>query len=431
VAEANVPVRRRTFTVPFGRDGALVFAATMAANAGAYALHFVASRRLGAVEYGDLYALITAITLLAILTTSATLMVAKTSAGLTAAEHRPLLAAFVRWVMTRAAVVGLIVTVASLLGMQFVIRFLHVSQPAAVAVWAVVLGASVLVPALSGILQGVQDFTAFAYVTVAGGVGRAVLGIAAVLLGFGATGVLVANVGALAIAAAIAIVALRHDLALEGERFRPNAHFRWGSAGTIVATVCSTALAAIDVLLAKHFLTPYDAGIYSVDALCGKMLLFAAGFIPALLVPKVASALAAGRSGDHYLRDALALTLTFCLAGLAIFAVAPGLVVRTLAGSAYSAAAPNLLGYGIAMTLLAATNVIISYKIAAHRFAFVAPLVVVVLCEVGAMSVWHRDIPQILIILIASNAAALLASLWGLGVRWGSRDALGKRAEAR
>ncbi len=63
-----------------------------------------------------------------------------------------------------------------------------------------------------------------------------------------------------------------------------------------------------------------------------------------------------------------------CGVGLGIFAVAPALVVRTLAGGAYLAAAPNLLEYGVAMTFLAATNVVISYKIAAHRFAFVAPL---------------------------------------------------------
>jgi O-antigen/teichoic acid export membrane protein len=415
VAEANAAVRSRPFTIPFGRDGALVFASMMAANGGAYALHFVASRRLGAVEYGDLYALITAITLLSVLTTSATLMVAKTSAGLTAAEHRPLLAAFVRWVMTRAAVVAAIVTAASLAGTQFVMHFLHVSKPSEVVTWAFVLGASVLVPALAGILQGVQDFTAFAYVTVAGGVGRAVLGIAAVLLGFGTTGVLVANVAALVIAAGFAVRSLRHDIALDGATFRPNAHFRWGSAGVIVAMICSTALATLDVLLAKHFLRPYDAGIYSVDALCGKMLLFAAGFIPPLLVPKVAAALAAGRSGDHYLRDALVVTLAACLAGLAIFALAPSLVVRTLAGSAYLAAAPNLLGYGIAMSLLAGTNVIIAYKIAAHRFAFVAPLAVVALFEIGAICLWHRDIPQILMILVISNAAALCASAWGVG----------------
>ncbi len=393
----------------------------MAANAGAYALHFVASRRLGAVEYGDLYALITAITLLSVLTTSATLMVAKTSAGLTAQEHRPLLAAFVRWVMTRAVVVAAIVTAASLLGTQFITRFLHVSNPSEVATWAFVLGASVVVPALVGILQGIQDFTAFAYVTIAAGVGRAVFGIAAVLLGFGATGVLVANVAALVIAAGFAVGALRHDIALEGARFRPNAHFRWGSAGVIVATICITALAALDVLLAKHFLTPYDAGIYSVDALCGKILLFAAGFIPTLLVPKVAAALAAGRSGDHYLRDALGITAAASAVGLAVFAVAPTLVVRMLAGATYLAAAPNLLAYGAAMSLLAATNVVISYKIAAHRFAFVAPLSIVVLFEIGAFCVWHRDIPQILMILIISNAAALAASAWGVG----------KRAEAR
>jgi O-antigen/teichoic acid export membrane protein len=389
----------------------------MAANAGAYALHFVASRRLGAIEYGDLYALITAITLLSILTTSATLMVAKTSAGLTAAEHRPQLAAFVRWVMTRAAVVAVIVTVTSLVGARFIAHFLHVSNASEVAAWAFVLGASVLVPALAGILQGVQDFAAFAYVTIVGGVGRAVLGIAAVLLGFGATGVLVANVAALVIAAGFAGSALRHDIVLEGARFRPNAHFRWGSAGVIVAMICSTTLATVDVLLAKHFLSPYDAGIYSVVALCGKMLLFAAGFIPTLLVPKVAAALAAGRPGHGYLRDALGVTFLACLVGLLVFAVAPVLVVRTLAGGAYLAAAPNLLAYGIAMTFLAATNVVISYNIAAHRFAFVAPLALAVLFEIGAVSLWHRDIREILTILVISNVVALAASAWSLPQR--------------
>lgn len=416
MAEVEVPIRsRRAITVPFGRDGALVFASAMAVNAGAYFLHFVASRRLGAVEYGDFYALITAIAFLSVVTTSATLVVAKTSAGLSAAEHRPLLAAFTRWVSVRAAVVAVVVTGSSLAGMNVIAHFLHVSNTSEVVAWSFVLGASVLVPALSGILQGTQDFGAFALVTIVGGLGRAILGVGAVLMGFGATGALVANVVALGIAAAVAVIAVRHDIVLEGARFRPDAHFGWGSAGVISATACTTLLATLDVLLAKHFLSPYDAGLYSLVALCGKMLLFVAAFIPILLVPKVANANAARLPTLHYLRDAVGVTLLACAFGLGAFASIPQVIVRTLAGAAYLNAAPHLLAYGGAMTLLAATNVVISYQIAMHRFTFASPLVAVALLEFASIAIWHHGIAQILTILIVTNGIALAASAWGLG----------------
>lgn len=410
---------RISTTLPalLARDAALVFGATMLGNVGAYILHSVAARRLGVVDYGNLYALITTLTFLSVVTTAATLIIVRTSSHLSGSENHAALAGFVRWVHGKTVLAAVLVTALALALSPVVGSFLHVDDVSAIIAWAFLMGATFLVPGFHGVLQGIEDFHAFAVANAIAGFGRGALGVLALAIGLGTTGVLAAQCVAVILSCAVALRWLHRYHTTEQHEFLPDTRFAWGSVWVVLATLFSTALASVDVILAKHFLTPRDGGLYSVLALCGKTLLFVGGFVPALLVPKAAAAVAGGRSATPLLRKALLVSVACSGGGLVLYLIAPRLIVVALAGSAYGEGAKYLPIYGAAMVLLATTNIMVSYQIAVHRFRFVVPLAVTVVLEIVAAWRWHADIPQLLLVLLFANAASVAAS--AVGIRGG------------
>jgi hypothetical protein len=108
----------------------------------------------------------------------------------------------------------------------------------------------------------------------------------------------------------------------------------------------------------------------------------------------------------------MAVVVAISLAGLVVYGAAPGLIVTLLAGAAFAPAAPYVFSYGIAMVLLAALNVVVTFKIGLHRFDFILPLAVVAAGEIVGISVHHATLGDVISVLIAGNAVALASSLY-------------------
>jgi O-antigen/teichoic acid export membrane protein len=167
------------------------------------------------------------------------------------------------------------------------------------------------------------------------------------------------------------------------------------------------------VTLVKHFFSVTDAGIYSAASFCGKILFFVVGFVPLMILPKAAQHAAAGKPAKGILVQGVALTAGLAGLGLAVFYLVPETIIRMSYGAAFVSAAPFLFEYGIAMSLLGITNVVVTYKIGLHRYGFVGPLLAVAILEPLAIVLFHRTLGGVILILLAVNAAALAFCLLG------------------
>jgi O-antigen/teichoic acid export membrane protein len=184
--------------------------------------------------------------------------------------------------------------------------------------------------------------------------------------------------------------------------------------GVALSTFALTSMSFVDVLLVKHFFSPEQAGLYGAISLVGKVLLFVVGFVPTVVLPKATARATSGQSTLGILLQALIATVALSGAGLAAIGLAPQLVIRAMAGTAYLGAAPYILQYGFAMTLLAATGLVAAYKIGLGRFDFVPGLVVAAVGEIVAIQFLHARIEQVIWVLLAGHAFALTSSLYGI-----------------
>ena len=401
----------------FLRHGAVVFAGLMLANLFHYLFYFEVSRLLGLAGYAIVTSLFAAVLICALPGQIAQTVVAKIAADLHAVGDF----ARLRTLGTRASLgaiaAGLLALVLALLFRGAIADYLHVDDVRLVAAAGVALMLTVVLYVQRGVFQGAQRFATFTLSSVIEAVGKAILGAVFPLLGFGALGALVG----LDIALAISFVYTTLIFATFGKA-APSLVLPWRR---IVATSSNIALsvsaisvmALFDVILVKHYFPADVAGLYSASSLAGRALFTVLAFVPTVIMPKAAARLASGKSPRSLLAQAGILVVLIAGMALAIFAVAPRLVIAIIAGRAYLAAAPLVFSYGCALTMLATANIAAMYKIGLHRFDFTVPLLAVMIGEIIAVSVRHGSLEIVIQTLVIGHALALAVTLYRITAR--------------
>jgi O-antigen/teichoic acid export membrane protein len=411
-ALAVVASLRRAARSDFLRNSAIVFAAQAVVNLMNFVFHALMSRRLGPSGYGALNALIAGSIIFSVPAVIMTTVLVKYAAEF----HATGSIARLRTLSVRAAQVfgtaALVVAVTGTLLAPAIARYLHIGGTIPVVVTAVMLAFSLFLP-IRGLLQGVEDFRAFSVSCTSEAVLKVVFAALFTAFGWGVAGALGGWLAGLAASATYTYgtVWLRYrTYAPEALRIDYRRLLRT-TLGVALATLCITLLGFSDVILVKHFFDPQAAGVYAALSLCGKMLFFLVSFVPAVLLPRAAALSSSGRPTLGTLGVGLATVCVLAGAGLLIFFRYPVFIVHLLTGDAFLAAAPLLFPYGIATSLLGCIYAVVSYNIGVHRFAFVAPLIVIAVGEIAGISFFHSSSLQVIYVLIACNVAAMVAAL--------------------
>lgn len=397
----------------FLRDGAIVFFATMGVNASNYVFHFFMTRDLGPVYYGVLSSLLALTSVLSLPAAIITLVVVKYAAELQALDDRAKLHTLSRGVLAFSGAGALILLSACVLGSGGIAHYLQESDVTPIWIVGAIVATGLMTPGLRGILQGTQDFKALAVAITIEGFGKCVLGIGLAALGFGLRGALAGYMLACIISLLYALYALGRYRRIPREPLHVDIpRLLHAMLGIAVATIVLQVASYIDVILVKHYFSPSAAGIYSGVALAGKIVLFIASFVPAIVLPKAAARASNGQRTRGVLVQGLGLSAFASLGVLAIMTIDPYLVMRAVSGGAYLSGAVYLPMYALAMAFLAAASTVSNYQIGLHRFHFIGPFVVLFTGEIVGMVAFHTSIHDILLVLVFGNAALLAATFY-------------------
>jgi O-antigen/teichoic acid export membrane protein len=384
----------------------------MLLNVLSYAVHFILSRKLGISDYGVFASIIAALAIFGIPAAVVMMVVVKFVAEFHALDERGKIRVLSLHVLAGCAGLGALLVLLAVAFRAQIAGYLHLSGSPPVIAAACALGIGFLMPAVRGVLQGAQDFAAFAISISIDAVARVGLAVAFVYAGYGVTGAFTGYAIASLLSLGYTYVAankhwssIRTPLAIDTRRL-------FATMGGAVAGIAAiTFMGYIDVTLVKHLFTAADAGIYSAASFCGKILFFIVGFVPLLILPKAAQLGAAGKPTRVILLQGVALTMALAGVGLALFYIIPQTVVRVTYGAAFVGAAPYIFKYGLAMSLLGTTNVVVTYKIGLHRFAFVWPLLAMAVAEPIAIVFFHRTLTSVIDVLLIVNFVALTLCL--------------------
>lgn len=395
---------RRVIASDFTRSSALVFAASLFANAFNYLFYALMGRLLSVSDYGGIMSLVSAVLVVLGVGQIGQTVTAKLAADLRAAGDEEAMAAFSRGITRGGLWLAVAIALVGLGARGFVASYLHLGNLRLVIVAGVIAGLGFALFLQRGLFQGFGSFKTFALSNVLDTLRTALL--VPLVHAFGAMGTLLSFLGAVATASFCGEVALRR-------RFGKISTFARLDVRRMIVIAGATGLSSFgiaflmfyDVVLARHFLSPIDAGLYGAAALSGRVIFALVAFLPTVLLPNVAVRSAHGRSSAHVLAAALGIaTLVIGTLGAAC-AVAPQTVIHVLAGGNFVLGAPLIFPYVLAAGALSLASLLSAYAIARHRFGFVPYLLAVAACEISAVALRHGSSQQIIQDVLVGHAA--------------------------
>ncbi len=163
------------------------------------------------------------------------------------------------------------------------------------------------------------------------------------------------------------------------------------------------ALSNVDVVLARHYLSAHEAGLYAVGAVVAKGAFWLPSVVPVIALPGLADPLRRRATAARALA-AVALSASVLTVGAFAFG---SLVVRMIGGSAYRELGDQVWLFAAAGSLLAVAQVLLYSRLATEDRRAIAPMWALVVVEAAVIGLWRHDSPTEIVAVVVSGALAL------------------------
>lgn len=371
---------------------------TLGASVVNYASNLLFSRVLDRAGFGELTALMSLAVVLAIPAAAAQTVIAERVAFYAGEGRLDIVRYLVRHATAHVALIAGLIGTAYVVLIPVVISVFELRAPGPAIALAPLVFLSFVLPVALAVLQGMERFIALGIVLFAMSVARIGFGVPWALAGGGAGGAIAGQALGLVvvlIAAVIVLRRLRQPAGRGAARSGLKRKFDMGTASASAAFVAFAVISNLDILLAKLYLSPDEAGIYAAISTVGKIVTFLPGTVAVVMVPNAVRAQRSEGTTSRVLR--LAALLVGAIAAIAAIpaALAPDLVVSLMFGSGYEAAASGVLPIVCAGAILALIYLLVVYSVAMRDRRWFLVLVLGVGLQIAGISAFHDTPTQI------------------------------------
>jgi O-antigen/teichoic acid export membrane protein len=392
------------------RQNLVLFAGGLVAGVGGFVYHAIAGRVLGPASYGQVAFLIAvyavgtapALILVVVLARYTATLAARGDSGV-----RSLLGRTARLVAIPCLLAVLLTTLLA----RPVAAFEHLGStiPIVILGFSIALIWQVAIP--RGILQGLQRFPALSLNLSVELIVRTVVVFVLLKAGYAVSGAMAAVFVGLAACFVLGLYTLRDNFKHVGTRvqLRVMAGFSLTAAAGIIGIQI---LYNQDVILAVHYLSSHDGGIYGGLNKIGTILFFLTLSVSQVLFPRVVEAVAKEQHPGRILLSSAGILTALGMGALLVFAIVPGLVVGVLFGSGFRDATPYVFPVGVIGLALALDNLLVQFFMAVHDRVFVPILALACVAEGGLIFLFHARVGQVVLdVLIALVALLVLLTI--------------------
>jgi O-antigen/teichoic acid export membrane protein len=261
-----------------------------------------------------------------------------------------------------------------------------------------------------GIIQGLQKFTSLSMSQALWSFFRPALALIFVYLSLGLKGGLLALPLSYGLTLVITHFSLRNLPDDRTEKVRLKTLISYSSL-TLLALFAITTLTNIDVVLAKHYLNPADAGVYSTISVLGRIAFMAPMGIATAMFPRTTAAWARADGHRHLLSRAVALTFLIVSVICLIYALFPTQITGTLFSGKYISVAPYLLKYTLGMSSFALFYIVLVYFLSLGQTRVTFAAVFMMMVQVGLIVSFHAGISQLVNIMLISGVLSSVVTV--------------------
>lgn len=183
--------------------------------------------------------------------------------------------------------------------------------------------------------------------------------------------------------------------------------------------VSLTCLYTTDIILARHFLSPLEAGYYAALSSLGKIIFFASSPIISVMFPIVSSKQSLGRNYRQTVFLSLVLVGLVSAGILSLYFLAPGLMVSLLYGRQYLDISENLGFFGVFIFFYTLSSLLMNFYLSISQTKIIFLPVVLAVFQIVLIGFFHGSVARIIWINILIStiltAGLLLYSLKYLG----------------
>lgn len=179
----------------------------------------------------------------------------------------------------------------------------------------------------------------------------------------------------------------------------------------LLTTFSSLAYFTFDIFLAKHFLSPTDAGRYTLVSVVGKMIFFLGNLTAPFIIPLLSRSEGAQKDSLKTLYYLVAFTSFFAFIGFVLFGLLSFFTVPLLFGAKALSIVRYLPYYTFGMMCYTISSVLINFYLVRKVYTFTIATTLLILLQIGLITLFHDSVQAITFVMTGLLITHLLVTV--------------------
>lgn len=319
---------------------------------------------------------------------------------------------FIKGTLKRTIIAGSLISLIFLMFSTDIMNMLKLPDIWPILILIIILFLSWIIPIIDGSLRGMKRFSSLAFSSISNASFKMIFGIGLVMAGFGVSGALFG-------VAIGAILGLLISFTFLKPHIKPNnlldPDFRYlsfysYSFPVMIAMISLSIPSNLDVILAKYFFSPAEAGLYTSVSVLGKIVFFFSGAIGTVMFPMITEKNTKGENTIGILKKSFLYTGVLSGSLVLIYVLYPQIVVKIF-GNNYFNAIDLVAPYGMAMFFVSIIALVMSYHLAIKNMKFIFFYGGFTIIEIMLLMIFHSSMADMIYGLLITN---LIFSAFGV-----------------
>lgn len=366
----------------------MIFGSNLA-NFIAYIYHVVFGRILGPESYGELASLLGLIGLI----TSAFGFLSTVILKFVASAEKNEVGVIITWFRDKSLFLGIVLSGLYLIASPMLSRFLAISISKIIIIIPILLF-FFLTTTYKSALQGLLMFKEIVILSNTEMVLRLILGIVLVGVGLSTFGA----VFGIVLATLITLLLMKHYIqkihfkANEGTKFDKTQEVIRFSIPMFFSALATNSFFSSDMMLVKHYFSPYEAGLYASLSTLGKIIFFGVAPIGSVMFPLISRRHSKGQGYTKIFTLSVLLTILLSGCVLLVYLFFPTLMINILFGGKYTNAAPNLFWFGLFMSIFTLSTIVYAFYYSRGKTEVTWIMVICATMQILGIIMFHSTI---------------------------------------
>jgi len=404
---------------PLFSGSVLMVGGSMAINVVNYFYHLIVGRLLGPIDYGILASLFSILYIVGIIPTSTSVAIVKFVSSCKKSNEISLA---YRSINRFIFMIALILSGMMIIISPVIANFLHIDNIFLVMLISPILFFSLITLVNQSTSQGLLRFGGYILPGFISSIGKLLFGILFITLGFSVFGAM----GAIVIGAFFAYltsIPSIYNIAnkkLTKTTYDMKPFFKY-SLPVLVQALAFTSIFTVDVLLVKHYLSPFEAGIYAALSTLGKIIFFASAPVSSVMFPIVAKRKVNNEGYMKIFFISFGITTVIGVVITLIFWLLPELTIEILYGKAYLSAKSDLVFMGIFVLFYSLSNFLLNFLLSVSKTTVVIFPLLAAIIQPILIYFYHDSISGIVKVSMYVTIAMFLSISVFLGYNFARR----------